>query len=96
MSELLERVDSLQNSLSKMLHRHQLLQQKHKQLVGELEGVSAERDKLVKLLNQLDLKYGSLKAANAMLGSKEFKTETKLKINALIREIDTCIAHLAE
>ncbi len=96
MSELLERVDSLQNTLSKLLHRHQVLQQRHQQLIKEMSDLTAERDKTVGLLDQLDLKYGTLKAANAMLGSKEFKTETKLKINMLIREIDTCIAHLAD
>ncbi|MEN8815499.1 MAG: hypothetical protein ABF274_01335 [Nonlabens sp.] len=37
----------------------------------------------------------ALKTANAMLGSDEYKTKTKLKINSLIREIDQCIAQLA-
>lgn len=36
-----------------------------------------------------------LKTANAMLGSDDYKTKTKLKINALVREIDQCIAQLA-
>jgi len=36
-----------------------------------------------------------LKTANAMLGSDDYKTKTKLKINALVREIDQCIDHLA-
>mgnify|MGYP001794775521 FL=1 len=34
--------------------------------------------------------------ANTMLGSNSNKTEAKLKINALIREIDVCIAKLAD
>jgi hypothetical protein len=36
-----------------------------------------------------------LKMANAMLGSDQYKRETKLKINALVRDIEQCIAHLA-
>ena len=36
----------------------------------------------------------ALKTANAMLGSDDYKTKTKLKINALVREIDQCIAQL--
>ena len=36
-------------------------------------------------------KYETLKFANSILGSDESKKETKLKINALIREIDYCI-----
>ena len=41
-------------------------------------------------------KYRSLKTAQAMLGSNDNTTEAKLKINHLIRELDSCIAHLAE
>ena len=41
-------------------------------------------------------KYDTLKTVNSMLGSDENKRETKLKINALVREIDHCIAQLSE
>jgi hypothetical protein len=41
-------------------------------------------------------KYNSLKMANTMLGSNTSKTEAKLKINTLIRELDVCIAKLAD
>jgi len=41
-------------------------------------------------------KYNSLKLANSMLGSDQHKRETKLKINALVREIDHCISQLSE
>jgi hypothetical protein len=34
--------------------------------------------------------------ANSMLGSDQYKRDTKLKINALVREIDQCITHLSE
>jgi len=37
----------------------------------------------------------ALKTANAMLGSDDYKTKTKLKINALVKEIDQCINQLA-
>lgn len=36
-----------------------------------------------------------LKNTNALLGSDEYKKETKLKINALVKEIDQCIAQLS-
>ena len=41
-------------------------------------------------------KYNSLRLATSMLGSNTDKTEAKLKINALIRDLDHCIAQLAE
>ncbi|MGB5941930.1 MAG: hypothetical protein WBG71_03550 [Leeuwenhoekiella sp.] len=96
MSELLERVDSLQNTISKLLHRHKLLKQKHEALKHKYADLEEQHDEVLAEINQWEARYSSLKTANAMLGSKEYKTETKLKINAMIREIDQCIAQLAE
>ena len=38
----------------------------------------------------------SLKIANNLLGSNEGKTQTKAKINSLIKEVDCCISQLSE
>jgi len=38
----------------------------------------------------------SLKIANNLLGSSEGKTQTKTKINSLIKEVDYCIQQLSE
>ena len=48
------------------------------------------------LFNDLEKKHQSLKIAKTIEGSKEDRRETKLKINALIREIDACIVQLSE
>lgn len=37
-----------------------------------------------------------LKIANNLLGSNEGKTQTKAKINSLIKEVDYCISQLSE
>jgi len=37
-----------------------------------------------------------LKIANNLLGSNEGKTQTKAKINSLIKEVDHCIQQLSE
>ncbi|MFK7001108.1 hypothetical protein [Flavobacterium oreochromis] len=47
---------------------------------------------LKKIKSELD----SVKITNSLLGSDEFKRDTKLKINSLIKEIDYCIAQLSE
>ena len=47
-------------------------------------------------MTELENKFKSLKIAKTIEGSKEDSRETKLKINALIREIDACIAQLSE
>jgi predicted nuclease with TOPRIM domain len=61
------------------------------QRVYELE---KENNALVNSFKESEDRNVALKTANALLGSDEYKTKTKLKINALIREIDQCIAQL--
>jgi len=38
----------------------------------------------------------ALKIANNLLGSNEGKTQTKAKINSLIKEVDYCISRITE
>lgn len=96
MSELVEIVDSLENKISKLLHKMELLNQANNKLEKELATVSGERDAIRNSLQDWEEKYNSLKLANSMLGSDTNKTEAKLKINSLIRELDYCIVQLAE
>ena len=96
MSELLERVDALQNVISKLVHRYQKLQRENEVLETENHNLKQEQEELVTLLTNWEAKYSTLKTANAMLGSNEYKRETKLKINTMMREIDACIAQLAD
>ncbi|PRX54157.1 hypothetical protein [Flagellimonas meridianipacifica] len=96
MSELVEIVDSLENKVSKLLHRLELLQQTNSKLKNELEMAHKEKTKEQQIASEWEEKYNSLKMANSMLGSNTNKTEAKLKINTLIRELDVCIARLAD
>ena len=96
MSELGEIVDSLENKISKLLHKLELLGLANKQLEDELESIKNDRDLAKNSIMLWEEKYESLKLANSMLGSDTNKTEAKLKINTLIRELDHCIAQLAE
>lgn len=96
MSELVEIVGSLENKISKLLHKMELLNQANNKLEKELATVSGERDAIRNSLQDWEEKYNSLKLANSMLGSDTNKTEAKLKINSLIRELDYCIVQLAE
>lgn len=96
MSELVQIVDSLENKVSKLLHRLELLQQGKKSLEGELAALERSRDEARKAAEHWEERYNSLKMAQSMLGSETNKTEAKLKINALIRELDQCIVQLAD
>ncbi|SFW30401.1 hypothetical protein [Cellulophaga fucicola] len=96
MSELVEIVDSLENKVSKLLHKMELLKQVNIKLQEELVSLKTEQRANSNLVLEWEEKYNALKLANSMLGSNTNKTEAKLKINTLIRELDHCIAQLAE
>ncbi len=94
MSNVIEIVDSLQSKLNKLLSKYELLQTENKQLLEKSNSLVEEISKQRESNNNLQHEYESLKVANAIVGSKEDKHSTKLKINSLIREIDKCIAQL--
>ena len=96
MSNIIDIVDSLENRISKMLHKLEVLKQSNLKLSEELKAYEEKiKEQEGELLNWED-RYESLKVASSMLGSEENKRETKLKINTLIREIDHCIVQLSE
>ncbi|PWL38331.1 hypothetical protein DKG77_08635 [Flagellimonas aquimarina] len=96
MGELVEIVDSLENKVSKLLHKLELLHKANSKLKEELNLAKEENQLAQSAVLEWEEKYDSLKMANTMLGSNTNKTEAKLKINTLIRELDVCIAKLAD
>ena len=96
MSKIEDIVDSLENKISKVLHKQEVLKQTNAKLSEELVKYQQEViQKQEELATWID-KYEALKVANSMLGSNENKRDTKLKINTLIRDLDHCIAQLSE
>ena len=96
MNGLSELIDSLEVKFFKLNQKLIQLEKKNSELQEELllskkmqQQQSVEIDSFK---NQLD----TLKMVNSLLGSEEYKRDTKLKINSLIREIDYCIAQLAD
>ena len=96
MSELVKVVDSLENKISKLLHKLEVLHRSNTRLQEELNEIKEDKGKVLDSVSMWEEKYNSLKLANSMLGSNTNKTEAKLKINTLIRELDYCIAQLSE
>ncbi len=96
MSNIEDIVDSLENKISKVLHKLELLKQTNLKLEKELNLTKQEiQDQKLQIVTWEE-KYEALKIANSILGSDDNKRETKLKINALIRDIDHCIGQLSE
>ena len=67
MSELVQIVDSLENKISKLLHKLELLNQANAKLENELALVRNERDSDQKSLLEWEERYKSLKLASSML-----------------------------
>ncbi len=96
MSDLSQIVDSLENRISKLLHRYDKVRQENLKLEEELKNIKEQHTRSIAEIEEWREKCGSLKLANSMLGSDQYKRDTKLKINALVREIDLCINQLSE
>jgi len=96
MSNIEAIVDSLENRITKVLHKLEDLKQSNAKLKDDVALSRSKLSKQEELIGSWEEKYETLKFANSILGSNESKKETKLKINALIREIDYCICQLSE
>ncbi|MDA8978158.1 hypothetical protein N9H21_02455 [bacterium] len=96
MSNLSEIVDSLENRVGKLLQEHENLKNKKSKLEEEITVLITQQDQYSKEIENWREECTTLKLANSMLGSNEYKRETKLKINELVREIDKCITQLSE
>ena len=96
MSDIREIVYSLEIRFQKFLKKMEDLQDVNRVLATKL----AETEKVVFNQNQeitvLKTNLNTIKITNSLLGSDEYKRDTKLKINSLIREIDYCIAQLSD
>ena len=96
MSNLSEIVDSLENRVGKLLQRYDNLKRSKLKLEEELTVLKTKQSQYINEIDKWQEECSSLKLANSMLGSEEYKRDTKLKINELVREIDKCITQLSE
>lgn len=96
MSEIAEIIDTLETRIEKLFNKIDSLEHQNQNTSIELVKAAAVIQKQGQEIELLKTQYESLKIANSLLGSDENKRDTKLKINSLIREIDYCIAQLAD
>ena len=96
MSEIVQIIDSLESKIGSLLNKIVRLKEKNKVLEAELNKSTIVYQNQMKAIETLKKEYESLKLTNSLLGSEDYKRDTKLKINSLIREIDYCIAQLSD
>jgi len=96
MSNLSEIVDSLENRVGNLLQKYNNLKQSKLKIEEELTVLKSKQSQYKIEIDKWKEECTTLKLANSMLGSEEYKRDTKLKINELVREIDKCITQLSE
>ncbi len=96
MSNITEVVNLVEDKLQKLLENYSFLKEENALLYTKITILENQVAKEKQLFNNIEKEYQTLKIAKTIEGSKEDRRETKLKINALIREVDLCISQLSE
>lgn len=96
MSEIAAIIETLESRVAKLIAKIDSLENQIVTLKQEISTSEIAAKRHVDELAAMKSAYDTLKTANALLGSEENKRDTKLKINSLIRDIDHCIAQLAD
>lgn len=96
MSNIHNLVVGLERKILLLKQQMELLSEENQRLSQEKEVVLSQNIYLEKELQSWQQKYEAAKLTNTILGSDDNKTDTKIKINTLIREIDICIKQLSE
>lgn len=96
MSNITEVVNLVESKLKVLLENYIFLKEENELLFNKITVLENQITKEKQLFNEIEKKHQTLKIAKTIEGSKEDRRETKLKINALIREVDICINQLSE
>lgn len=96
MSNIHNLVVGLEQKILLLKQQMELLSEENQRLSQEKEVALSQNIYLEKELQNWQQKYEAAKLTNTILGSDDNKTDTKIKINTLIREIDICIKQLSE
>lgn len=86
-------VAGIDYKVRKLIGQHGILQEENDRLRTEMNSLKSENEKLEMKLLELQERIKTLKLAKS-LNKEEKKTDVKLKINELVREIDHCIGLL--
>jgi hypothetical protein len=96
MSKALEAIHSLEDKLKTLLANYEFLKEENEILLQNVGKLQTQLNVNLQIIEDQNKKHELLKIAKTIDGSNESTRETKLKINALIREIDKCIIQLSE
>ena len=96
MSNTLEAIYLLETKLHKLLSNYEFLKNENEILLQNATNLQQQLLEKQQIIENQKKEYDLLKIAKTIEGSSIDTKDTKLKINALIREIDKCIIQLQE
>ena len=96
MAHINEAILKLESKLEMLISNYEFLKEENELLLQNKNSLQHQLLEKEQLLEEQEKQLKLLRIAKTIEGSSEYKRDTKLKINALIREIDKCIVQLAE
>ena len=96
MGNITQVVNLVEEKLKMLLEKYIFLKDENEFLYSKVAILESQIAEEKELFNDLEKKFKTLRIAKTIEGSKENNRDTKLKINSLIRQIDSCITHLSE
>jgi hypothetical protein len=96
MNPTIEAIHLLEDKLKSLLSNYEFLLKENEILLQNVSDLQRQLLEKEQLFEQQKQEYDLLKIAKTIEGSNKSTRDTKLKINALIREIDKCIVQLSE
>ena len=84
MSVIAEIIDTLENKVQKLFLKINNLEQKNQELQQELNVSVNKLQNQNVAFEKLKKDYETLKISNSLLGSEDYKRDTKLKINSIV------------
>ena len=96
MSNTVEAIHLLEDKLKSLLSNYEFLIKENEILLQNVSKLQRQVLEKEQLIEEQKKEFKLLKIAKTIEGSDNSTRDTKLKINALIREIDKCIVQLSE
>jgi len=96
MSKTLEAIHLLEDRLKTLLANYEFLKEENEILLQNVGKLQIQINRNQQTIEDQKQKFELLKIAKTIDGSNDSTRETKLKVNALIRDIDKCIVLFSE
>lgn len=96
MSNTIEAIHLLEDKLKSLLSNYEFLMKENEILLQNTSKLQHQLLEKEQLIEKQENEFNLLKIAKTIEGSDNSTRDTKLKINALVREIDKCIVQLSE